>query len=234
MEALVAALVVAAAAGGAAIVTLLRRQATLQIGGAGTIAGRRRRRGIDPFGVNEPWRRFVQDALQAQGRLDEVLRHIRPGPLRDRLGEIARRMDEGVQEVWVTAQQGQSLRGARRRIDVPALERRLGDARALEAQHSADDPLSIDDTATRTVQSLEAQLDSARRLDDVTSRAEARLRLLQAQMDEAVARAAELAAASAADATALAGLGDDVDHMVEELEALRLALEETSGGVSPA
>jgi hypothetical protein len=53
-------------------------------------------------------------------------------------------------------------------------------------------------------------------------------------MDEAVARAAELAAASAADAQALAGLGDDVDHMVEELEALRLALEETSGGVSPA
>jgi hypothetical protein len=233
MEALVAALVVAAAAGGVAIVTLLRRQAMLQIGGAGT-AGGRRRRGLDPFAVNEPWRRFVQDALQAQGRLDEVLRHVRPGPLRDRLADIARRMDDGVGEVWVTAQQGQALRSARRRIDVPALERRLDDARAEEARHRAAEPLSIDDTATRTVQSLEGQLDSARRLDEVTSRAEARLKLLQAQMDEAVARAAELAAASAADATALAGLGDDVEHVVEELEALRLALQETSGGVSPA
>ena len=84
------------------------------------------------------------------------------------------------------------------------------------------------------MQSLEAQLDSARRLDEVTSRAEARLRLLQARMDESVARAAELSAASAADASALAGLGDDVDNMVDELEALRLALEETSGGVSQA
>jgi hypothetical protein len=231
MEVLLAGLLVAATAGGAAIVAVLRRQAGVHVGGAGTT---RRRRGIDPFAVNEPWRRFVQDALQAQGRLDEVVRHVRPGPLRERLGEIAGRMDQGVREVWVTAQQGQALRTARRRIEVPALERRLGDARAHEAHQQEADPLSIDDTASRTVQSLQAQLDSARRLDDVTTRAEARLRLLQARMDESVARAAELSAASAADASALAGLGDDVDNMVDELEALRLALEETTGGVSQA
>src|SRR6476659_1341812 len=129
MEVLLAGLLVAATAGGAAIVAVLRRQAGVHVGGAGTT---RRRRGIDPFAVNEPWRRFVQDALQAQGRLDEVLRHVRPGPLRDRLADIARRMDDGVGEVWVTAQQGQALRSARRRIDVPTLERRLDDARAEE------------------------------------------------------------------------------------------------------
>ena len=28
--------------------------------------GARAARGIDPFAVNEPWRRFVQDALQAR------------------------------------------------------------------------------------------------------------------------------------------------------------------------
>jgi hypothetical protein len=48
-----------------------------------------------------------------------------------------------------------------------------------------------------------------------------------------VARAAELGVSSAADASALAGVGDDVDHVVLEMEALRQALEET-GGRSPA
>ena len=52
-------------------------------------------------------------------------------------------------------------------------------------------------------------------------------------MDEAVARAAELSAASAADVSALAGVGDDVDQMVEEMEALRLALEEMAGAARP-
>jgi hypothetical protein len=103
----------------------------------------------------------------------------------------------------------------------------------VAAKAQADDPLSLDDTATRTVQSLESQLASAKRLDDVTDQAEARLKLLQAQLDEAVARAAELGVSSAADASALAGVGDDVDHVVLEMEALRQALEET-GGRSPA
>src|SRR6476619_574253 len=119
MEVLLAGLLVPAVAGGGAIVAMLRKQAAVHVGGAGTST---RRRGIDRFSVNEPWRRFVQDALQAQGRLDEVVRHVRAGPLRERLTEIAGRMDQGVREVWVTAQQGQSLRAARRRIDVPALE----------------------------------------------------------------------------------------------------------------
>ena len=74
--------------------------------------------------------------------------------------------------------------------------------------------------------SLEGQLASAGRLDEVTGQAEAKLKLLQAQLDETVARAAEMAA-QAADSAALGALGDDVDHLVEEMEALRLALDET-------
>jgi hypothetical protein len=220
--------------GSAGLLIMMRRQAALRIGGSGVAgalgspAGR-----MDPFTVGEPWRHFAQDAMRAQTRFREVVERSPEGPLRESLTDIGRRLDDGVAQVWATAQQGQTLRQARRRIDVDSVSRRLTDAREVAAKAQADNPLSLDDTATRTVQSLESQLASARRLDDVTDQAEARLKLLQAQLDEAVARAAELGVSPAADASALAGVGDDVDHVVLEMEALRQALEETSGR-SPA
>src|SRR3954468_16904548 len=51
---------------------------------------------IDPFTLNDPWRRFVQGALQAEARFDQAVRTAHTGPLRDRLQEIADRIDEGV------------------------------------------------------------------------------------------------------------------------------------------
>jgi len=56
----------------------------------------------------------------------------------------------------------------------------------------------------------------------VASEARDRLRLLDARLDEAVARAVELSLGTG-DARALQG---DVDQLVEEMEALRLALED--------
>jgi hypothetical protein len=38
----------------------------------------------------------------------------------------------------------------------------------------------------------------------------------------------------AGDVGELSGVGDDIAHVVEEMEALRLALEETSGGGTTA
>jgi hypothetical protein len=215
--------------GSAGLFMLMRRQAALHVGGAGVAGVLRPGGGVDPFTVGEPWRHFVQDAVRAQTRFREVVSRSPQGPLRETLTDIGRRLDDGVEQVWATAQQGQTLRQARRRIDVDVVTRRLTDARAIAAKTQADDPLSLDDTASRTVESLESQLASAKRLDDVTAQAEARLKLLQAQLDEAVARAAELGASSAADASQLAGVGDDVDHVVLEMEALRQALEETGG-----
>ena len=43
--------------------------------------GKRRER-IDPFTLQEPWRRYVQEALQARNRFDEAVGRTRPGPLR--------------------------------------------------------------------------------------------------------------------------------------------------------
>ena len=52
--------------------------------------------------------------------------------------------------------------------------------------------------------------------------------MLDARLDESVARAIELSV-SLDDAEGLAGLGADVESVVSEMEALRQALEETSG-----
>ncbi len=52
-----------------------------------------------------------------------------------------------------------------------------------------------------------------------------RLRLLDARLDEAVARAVELSL-GAGDAAAAGGLQGDVDQLVEEMEALRVALDD--------
>ncbi len=195
----------------------LRRQAV----GATTQGVRMARAiaGIDPFAVGEPWRNFVRDALQARDRFREVVNSAAPGPLRDRLAEIGDRLDDGVQQVWATARRGHELRQARRQIDTEAIEQRLAETQRLGDANLADE------TTARTVESLNRQLETAHRLDSVTFEAESRLRLLQAQLDEAAARSAELAV-RAGDVSDLAELGTVVDHAVSEMETLREALDE--------
>ena len=55
-----------------------------------------------------------------------------------------------------------------------------------------------------------------------------RLRVLNAQLDEAVARAVELSV-QADDVSDISPLTDDVESLVGELESLRQGLEETQG-----
>ena len=75
------------------------------------------------------------------------------------------------------------------------------------------------------VRSLEGQRETAVRLDGVIANARDQLRLLDAGLDEAVARTLELSATQTGGD--VEGLGQDVDELVTEVEALRLALEET-------
>ena len=169
---------------------------------------------IDPFTLGEPWRRAVQDALQAQARFEEAVHETRKGPLRERMLEIAGRIDHGVDEAWRVARQGQALVEARRRIDTKDALRELAEVEGRQGE-----------AFERTAESLRAQLASAERLEGTIDDARARLRLTNARLDEAVARAAELSVA-AHDVAQLQGLGDDVDALVTDLEALRLGLEE--------
>jgi hypothetical protein len=183
---------------------------------------------IDPFTLAEPWRHYVQDALQAHARVKEAVQGARSGPTKDRLREIDERVSTGVLEVWRIARRGHDLVDARRRLDPDAIRR---DIAATEA--SAGQPGASDATLERTMESLRAQLATLERLERVIGDADSRLRLLNARLDEAAARTIELAV-QAHDASDLGGLGDDVDQMVDEMEALRQAIEETSGGTGSA
>ena len=216
-----------AAAGGAVVALLTSSSATglvllallaWLIGTGATLLLRRGVLGngadrIDPFAIGEPWRHFVRDALTARNRFDAALRSTREGPLRDRLGDIRRSVDAGVQECWAVAQQAQNVSAARKRLDAPALRRRLA---ALEEKDN--------EPAAAAVRS---QLESAARLDGVIAETTERLEILEARLTEAVARAIEVSALAGHDDD-LIGLGSTVDQVVDELESLRLALAETN------
>jgi hypothetical protein len=185
----------------------------------------RREDRIDPRSLSEPWSRFVQAGLQAQRRFAGVVRSVDPGPIHDRLAEIGTRVDAAVHECWRVARRGDALVAGVRSLD-------LDDARTqLEAVKRAQPGTGGNASLDQTAQALQAQIDSGERLAKVATNARDRLQLLDARLDEAVARAVELSL-QADDVQALSGLGDDVDSLVGDLESLRQGLEEASAAGS--
>jgi hypothetical protein len=174
-------------------------------------------RAIDPFTVGEPWRHLVRSALRSQARYDALVAGARPGPARDRLTGIGDRVDEAVQECWRIAQRGNELRRTLSGIDV-------GASRAQLATLDTADASSPDRRA-----SLQSRIETYERIAATTAGTEQQLRLLVARLEETAARGAELSLITG-DEPALAALGSEVSGVVDELEALRLAFEETNGG----
>ena len=169
---------------------------------------------IDLSGLVQPWRTFVAEAMDARERYRQALKTAAAGPLRSRLQDIGARLDDGVEETWRIARRGMALENALRQLEDPgAVAERLGHARRTGADQ-------------RMIDSLKAQLDSTDRITQVAVDARARLQLLDARLDEAVARAVELSL-TADDAQDLLGVGSDVEAVVGEMESLRQALEET-------
>ena len=186
-----------------------------------------------PRGLQEPWRGYVQRVRASEARFAAAVAAARPGPLHDRLAEIGERVAAGVTEAGEIARRGQALTGARRQVDTAAVATDLAAARARTTQEAGPEGGAAH---AGIVEALEAQLDSARRLDGLIGGADAKLRLLDARMAEAVARAIELSAPVDDDAVLGplgvhlgADLGADVDEVVTEMELLRQALDETRG-----
>jgi hypothetical protein len=119
------------------------------------------------------------------------------------------------------AKRGDALEGALGELDVRAVAGELQTVEAEAARRSGPHGASLE----RTAAALRAQLGSASRLGTVAAEARDRLRLLDARLDEAVARAVELSL-GAGDVSAAGGLQGDVDQLVEEMEALRVALDD--------
>ncbi len=184
--------------------------------------------GIDTKTLSESWRRFVDEALRARRRFDDVLRAASPGPIRDRLAEIGSRLDTGVQECWRIARRGDALEEGLATLDVQDVRSDLADLQSTGPGADERDASAY----LSTVEALESQIATAERIRTVASDARARLRLLDARLDEAVARAVELSL-QAGDVSDLAGLGSDVDSLVGDMEALRQGLEEATRASSP-
>lgn len=205
---------------------------------------------IELAGLSEPWRHFVREALDAQKRYRGALATAEHGPLRERLTEIGGRIEQGVHECYRIARRGAALERGLSALDADGAERQLvsfihslpeavrpavwrahgeGEGVAVAAEHAG-----ADDHQVQTLQALEAQVASGRRLAAVSQDARDRLSLLDARLDEAVARAVELSL-RAEDVAELGGLGVDVEALVGEMESLRVALDEAGaagrGGV---
>lgn len=178
---------------------------------------------IDPSSLRSPWRDYVLETQFAKARYDKVLKGASAGPLRDRLTQLGERIQDGVREAWRIAQRGQLLQDGLHQLQPQIAHRQLQQARAEAGQRPSP-------STQARIQSLESQVATAQRLEQVTRDAAERLRLLDARLDEAVARAIELSLSG--DSGQLSGLHTDVDNLVGEMEALRQALEETGGSTA--
>ena len=185
---------------------------------------------IDPFTLSDPWRRLVQDALSAEREFDAAIGAVDSGPLRDRLDTIGERVQAAVMECWEVALAGHSVAQARKRIKLDQLRSELD---------SVKNRGYVSDAISGTAEALEAQLDSAERMDTTITESRDRLQLLNARLDEAVTRSIELSASSATGDPQFDEVGHDLSDIVTEMEAYRQALDavnrpDGSTGSAPA
>ena len=200
---------------------------------------------IDLAGLSQPWRAYVKDAMDAQRRYARAVSTTETGPLHDRLAEIGARLDAGVRECYRIGRRGAALDTGLAGLQtgvawadlmhgldafrVPGqLRERVQQGESIRDKAALADELrkvGVDEQGLDKLEALQAQVLSAQRLVAVAQDARSRLELLNARLAEAVARAFELSL-SAEDATALQGLGGDVDDLVGEMESLRTALDE--------
>jgi hypothetical protein len=174
----------------------------------------RSRSTIDPFTLSEPWRRFVQSAQRSRAALDATLRGATEGPLKERLTDIAGRLDGAIEESWTIAKRGDEIDEAINRIDPVRLRSQL---ETLQASGASD-------AGAAAIESVQSQLASAERLKALSASTAERLRLTQTRLDELVARAAEVSVGRTDETT----YEHDVDNLVIELEGLRQAVAETN------
>jgi hypothetical protein len=178
-----------------------------------------RRPGINPRELDDPWRTLMEEILDAGRRFDAAVTGLREGPLRDRLRHLRSRLDAAVDEAWRIATAGQALTAARRQIDTTRIVAELQAAEGGPRTPRTD----------QTISAIRAQLGAAERLDRTIADTHDRLRLLDARIDETITRTVELSV-SQTDLQALSGLGDEIDSIVDDMEALRQAVEETGTG----
>ncbi|MCU1399872.1 MAG: hypothetical protein JWN62_2981 [Acidimicrobiales bacterium] len=171
---------------------------------------------IDPFALKDPWRSYVQSALTAKLRFDRTVATTSSGPLKDHLKQLASRLQDGIEESWRIASRGNDIDGALANLNTAQAEAELKQLQMQQQQAGSADVAS-------TIESLQAQISSGTRMQQVSMSTRNRLRLLDARFDELVARAVEVSVGSGDSDV----LGNDVNDLVNDLEGLRLAIDDT-------
>ena len=203
VEAVLLGAIVAVVGVSAAGVIAVRRRNAPRRGGAGLTA--------DPFALGDPWRRLVADVQRSQKRFREVVSSSRPGPTRDRLVDIAGRVDAAVAECWAIGRTGYELDRT---------------ASAMQIEITRGELQRLGGTDPERAGALQARIDSHGRLVAASRSAENRLRLVEARLAEATARGVELSVQAGLD-PAVEVLAGELVAVTDELEAVRQALEET-------
>ena len=173
---------------------------------------------IEPSTLSDPWKSYVIGAQQSKERFDRMVHDMADGPLKERLADLAARLDDGVAESWRIARRGNDISGALARLDTVSARAELAELQAATGNAMPQRSMA------KTIEALEAQIASAQRLQQTSDDAQSRLRLLDARFDELVARGVEVSIGSGDTDV----FGDEVDGLVSDLESLRAALEETN------
>jgi hypothetical protein len=165
---------------------------------------------VDPNAVPRRFAGGVAEAVGARLRFQHVLEGLRPGPLRDRLGELSPKVDAGVLAVWETVQRAAEVERIAASLDADGV---LADYK--RARRDASTPPEL-------MSALEERFESVQRLLNVVDDVDQQLQLLDARLGAAVARAAELAVVAGGDPAG--SLDDELDAVVSELGLLRDSL----------
>ncbi len=187
-----------------------------------TVGSRTQQSSIDPFTLQDPWRRHVQNAVGARAKVARAVDMRAEGPTRDRLMDLTREIDDVVARIWEVASEGHRLSSANRLIELPTLERRMSEAEIV----SANAPVDRSEEAQASLASVRTSVEVARRLAVARTESDTQLRVLGSRLDELVVRTIEITTVqvSPADADALRA---DLDSMIIDLEGLRQGLHET-------
>jgi hypothetical protein len=164
---------------------------------------------VDPALLPPRWVEPVAEALEARAGWAEVVTGLQPGPVRDRLAELAERLDDGVLAVWDTVVRAVEAERVASGLDVEEVTE--------EYKRAKRDP----HTDPALVEALRARFTAVQRILNAVDDAEAHLRLLDARLGAAVARGAEVALTARGDDD----LGRELDAVVTELGALRDSLQ---------
>lgn len=175
--------------------------------------------------LRQPWRSIVDQAVDAGRRYDETVQATDPGPLQDSLEGLTARVDQSVEDIFEVSQRGERLESALARMPDVATLRQRYDSAAAHLQSTTQPGQEPSASAQQRVEAVESQISARQRMEALLERTVDELGLRKARLDETVVRAIELSAGSPSDAEVRA-LGEQVNGIVSDLEALRSAYED--------